>query len=246
MPFELLPVLDTMLDLYRKPRSRERFQDYLATLQGDKKGDMALPISGFNPMAKEHVLHKLEELKALDAEQLMQIALVDVNATTATRLPAAPIRVVLNLADDLHGGWTNRYTTDYDSKFKLSAFVNRNFCAPYFWTSETVTPDLIRLRTREYAFRTVYWLTHARPQTLKEYVAQEAFVAKNTGAANSRHASAQKLREFYDTHQQDDRFNVIFNFLYGDDACISLGFPTFGNPENISGFDFAASLATSV
>jgi hypothetical protein len=246
MSFELLPMLHTMLDLYRKPRSIERFREYLATLQGDTKGDMALPISGFNPMAKEHVLHKLEELMALDAERLMQIALADVNAKTKDLLPVAPVRVVLNLADDLHGGWTNRYTTDYDSKFKISALVSRSFCAPYFWTSESFTPDLIQLRTKAYAFRTIYWLTHSRPKTLKEHVAQEAFVAKNAGATHLYQISAEHLREFYEIHQQEDNYNVIFNFLYGDDACISLGFPIFGNPENTSGFDFAASLAISV
>ena len=68
MQFELLPVIDIMLDLYEKPRTAERFQEYLEVLQGGTKGDLVIPIGNFNPMAKEQALQKLIELKTLHAE----------------------------------------------------------------------------------------------------------------------------------------------------------------------------------
>jgi hypothetical protein len=75
----LIPVIDIMIDLYEQPRTLERFQAYLKTLQSDKKGDLSVPISGFNPMAKEYLLDKLEELKNLGAEQIIQEILNGLN-----------------------------------------------------------------------------------------------------------------------------------------------------------------------
>lgn len=52
MKFQLRPILSEMKDFYSQPISEARFKAYLAKLQGDTKGDMTLPISGFNPMQK--------------------------------------------------------------------------------------------------------------------------------------------------------------------------------------------------
>jgi hypothetical protein len=37
MKFELLATIDIMIDLYEKPRTFERFREYLKTLQGDRR-----------------------------------------------------------------------------------------------------------------------------------------------------------------------------------------------------------------
>ena len=73
MEFTVFPLVGTMIDLYEKPRTVERFQEYIKMLQGETKGDLAFPISGFNPMAKEHVLDQLKELKKIGAEHLSLI-----------------------------------------------------------------------------------------------------------------------------------------------------------------------------
>jgi hypothetical protein len=70
-----------MEELYRQPISPARFQAYLKLLQGEKKGDMRLPIVGYNPMAKGHVLEKIKQLQELEAEKQMVEALREVNAT---------------------------------------------------------------------------------------------------------------------------------------------------------------------
>ncbi|MEL7123458.1 MAG: hypothetical protein AAFO07_28690, partial [Bacteroidota bacterium] len=82
MKFELRPILAEMKELYLQPLSVNRFKEYIARLQGDTKGDLSLPISGFNPMAKEHILQKIEELERLEAEQIMQEVIEEFKTTT--------------------------------------------------------------------------------------------------------------------------------------------------------------------
>jgi len=121
-----------MIDLYSKPRTIESFHEYISILRNGNKGDMVSPIVGFNPMAKDHVVQKLQELKDINAEELMLELINSINKWLAPENSKEEILVVLNLADDLHGAWTNRHTTDYDSKFRIQAFVSRGFCAPHF------------------------------------------------------------------------------------------------------------------
>lgn len=238
MKFELLPTIDIMLKLYEKPRTVERFQEYLKTVQGDTKGDLAMPISGFNPMAKEHLLDKLTELRELKAEQLMVETLAELDSKI-TFQSTDIFKVALNLSDDLKGGWTNRYTTDYDSKFKINALVNRKFCTPIFWTSESFTTELIRERTLEYAWRTVYWVQKPKPKTLRDHVEQEKFVAQQIDYKNLRkRADQEELLTFYNKHQEADNYQLIFNFFYGDAASKSLEFPTYGIKADMAGFEY--------
>jgi hypothetical protein len=237
MKFEVLPTIDIMLDLYEKPRSMERFSAYIKTLQGGTKDDLVVPIMSFNPMAKEHAIQKLLELKNLDAEQIMQDTLPELNAELKNEKDNSTFQVALNLSDDLKGGWTNRYTSDYDSKFKLGALVNRKFCTPIFWTSENFSEESIRERTLEYAYRTIYWLKHPKPKTLEEHVAQEKFAVQKTN--RDQKIDTSESEAFYKTHRDSEDYHIIFNFFYGDAASKSLAFPTFGMSGIMPGFDYA-------
>jgi hypothetical protein len=241
MKFELIPIVDTMFDLYEKPRSQERFQEYISILRDPKNGDLTLPIAGFNPMAKGHILQKLIELKELKAEQVVQDTLQSINITLTGEQDPRTFKVVLNLADDLMGGWTNRYTTDYDSKFKINALVTRTFCTPFFWTSESYTEQLVRSRTLEYTSRTIYWLTNPKPKTLKDHIEQEIYVAEMS-KLNSDNFDAndfELLDNFYSRYQESDDSGIVFNFLYGDSASKSLEFSTHGITGKANGFDYA-------
>lgn len=241
MKFEVFSIIPTMVELYSMPLTRERFQAYITKLQGNTKGDLSMPISGFNPMAKPHVHQKLMELKDLEAEKVMAEALVELNSTLETSNDKI-IQVVLNLADDLKGGWTNHYTTDFDSKFKLNAFVSRNFCTPYFWTSENYTKELIRQRTLEYAARTLYWIQNSKPVTLADHLRQEVFVVEKTCSKQEiSEVDVHFIHEFYEENKDEDDYSVLFNFFYGDEASKSLEYPQYGIGE-IRGFDFARML----
>jgi hypothetical protein len=238
MNFKLLPIVDKMLEFYSSPRSLERFQEYISTLQGDSKGDMQVPITGFNPMAKEHVREKLMKLKNLKAEEIMSETLNRINATLEKQ--EITFQVVLNLADDLKGGWTNRFTTDFDTKFKISALVNRNFCTPYFWTSENYSEEIIAKRTQEYTWRTIHQISFPKPKTLKEHLDQEIVVAVNCETKMSADKNEiALLEEHFSKNKESEDYSLIFNFFYGDEASESLSYPTYGIKGKLTGYDLA-------
>ncbi len=114
---------------------------------------------------------------------------------------------------------------------------------PIFWSSESFTKELIRKRTLEYVFRTISWLTNPKPKTLKEHFEQEMFVARETKDENILSKSDfQELEEFYKKNENTDNYHIIFNFWYGDKASASLGFPTYGIVESVTGFDYSLYL----
>lgn len=241
MTFELLPVVDMMLELYASPRDINRFKKYLSLLQGDTKGDLALPLGGFNPMGKEHVVAKLLQLKVLNAEDIICNTLKKLSGGVAAHHPGTTIKVALNLSDDVAGGWTNRYTSDYQHKFQIQALVKRNFCTPVFWTSEDYSEALIAHRTQEQAYRTLWILDNGKPVTLEDHVMQEAFVAKHVNRA-TQPINDNKLHSFYQQHKDSTDYSLIFCFMYGDEAAASLGYPVFGIATPFAGFKYAVSI----
>jgi hypothetical protein len=134
--------------------------------------------------------------------------------------------VSLCIADDLKGGWTNRHSTEYDTCFKLSGFLGREFCVPVFWSSETYTQDLIIERVKAACFRTIWRLDHPSLRTLGEHLDQEAFVRHKIGLTTKNESS--KIQDFITLHASSEDFGLIFNVLYGDTASESLGMPTYG------------------
>jgi len=217
MKFKLRPILSEIKEFYLKPVSSARFREYIAKLEGDKKGDLVLPISGYNPMAKEHILRKIEALESLDAECLMEDTIQAFNQEIDNN-SEAKIEVVLNIADDLKGGWTNHYTTDFDSKFKLNALVARKFCAPYLWTSENYDKSLIQSRTRAYLSRTLYWLTNPKPKILEEHLKQEIFVFKNNNLEEDcsvMNMQFEIIEAYNQMNKYTEAYDLIFNFFMG-------------------------------
>lgn len=239
MAFQLKPILSEIKDFYSKPISSERFKEYISKLQGNTKGDLTLPIGGFNPMAKEHILEKIDELEQLGAEKLMEKTIIEFNSTIKESIDEEFL-VVLNIADDLKGGWTNYYSTDFDSKFKLNAFVNRKFCVPYFWTSESYSSEVIKIRTIEYLSRTLYRILNPQPKTLEEYLEQEIYVATmaNYGDNIIDKTSFKEIEKYYLVNKDSEEYDRIFNFFYGNNGSESLGYKKYGIIETL-GFDYA-------
>lgn len=243
MTFQVIPVIDTMLELYRQAPTPARFQQYLKLLQGNSKGDLLLPLGGFNPMAKTYATDRLHELKALGAEEIAAGISQDLNQTLL-QAPDKHIGIALNLSDDLNGGWTNRYTSDYDSKFRTNALLSRNFCTAIFWTGEVFSTELIRQRILEYAWRTVYRQSQEAPVTLQEHIAQESFVAAQVQGSVRLHEESLALTEkLYRQHKHSGDYHTIFNFLYGSKASASLAFPVRFELEDFAGYDYAALTA---
>lgn len=242
MKFELVPILSVMEKFYEKPISRMRFQEYLSLLQ-NKKGDLRLPIGGYNPMAKTHILDKINSLKVINAEAILADTISFLNSKK-TISSSKTIKVVLNLADDFKGGWTNFYTTDFDSKFKINALVERYFCAPFFYTSEDITEEMIKTRTLEYAYRTLFWLKNSRLKTLEDHVKQEIYVFKhvNYTVNFNENLDFKAIKQFYLNHKITEDYSKLFNFFYGDKASKHLNYTTYGI-EDVNGFDYAKRLS---
>ena len=228
MQFHLLPTLDTMYNLYLKPRNVQRFrEDYLRLLQGERNADMIMPIGQWNPMAKEHILGKISALQKLNAEPYVAEILKGINREQPSLQDDRNIGVSICIADDLMGGWTNRFTTDYDNRFKINALIQRNFCTPLFWSGEDYDVDKIRTRTLEACYRTLYWLSHSKPLTLADHLQQELFVAQKSGLTLAK-KGRETLTAFYELHKNKADYPLIFSYFYGDEACRSLNFPIFG------------------
>jgi hypothetical protein len=126
-----LPVLGVLRDLYAQPRDFERFRNYLDAMLGGT-GDIVLPITGANPMAKEHALRAVDRLLALGAEQIAAGAAQE----AAARLRGAPgsLKTALVLMDDALGGWTNRYITEATDRFGAPPPAHRRFATGMAWT----------------------------------------------------------------------------------------------------------------
>lgn len=242
MPFTLLPVLASMQKLYALPRTPARFQAYLRLLQGNTKADLAVPVQHFNPMAKEALVARLAELQRLGAEDLAATVLPGLQATASPGEPL--IQVALNLADDAHGGWTNRATTDFANKFALGAALKRGFCTPILWASEEFSPTLIRRRTLAQAWRCRYRLAQPTPRTLAEYLAQEVYVARQLGPlAAPAPASLPATLAAYEAHAAATDTPTLLAFFYGDEAARQLGHPPLGGLAPGAGFALARAWA---
>jgi len=188
---------------------------------------------------KFQFIQKIEELEHIAAEVIMERTISEFNSNLDVH-NSEKIIVVMNIADDLKGSWTNFYTTDYASKFKLNALINRKFCVPYFWTSETYTEELITIRTKEYLSRTLYRIDNPNPKSLEDHLEQEIFVSKKT-VGNSFKISESNLEEtnaFYLENKNSEDYNLIFNFFYGDEGSENLGYKQYGN-KGKTGFDYA-------
>jgi hypothetical protein len=224
--FTLLPVLDIMLDFYKKPPSPARFQDYLNLMTPNRK-DVVLPISAYNPMAKEHVLTQLEALKALNTEGVMEAVISKVNEKTGVNEPK--FQVALVLADNLKGGWTNRILTDYNSKFADNFNqVKRPFCTPFFWSSENFTIEKIEKRVEEYLWRTVFQVEKGFNKTLLHHLEQETFVKEMMGVEELIYEEGELVQELFERNKRATSEPFILAFLYGDEAVEHLGHRSIG------------------
>ncbi|HET6226288.1 MAG TPA: hypothetical protein VFF27_08420 [Bacteroidia bacterium] len=245
MEFQLLPVVDVMVELYQTPINADRFTNYMKILQGNSPGNISMPITYYNPMGKAHVLKKLMELKALGVEDVMQDTLTAINKMLSSD-DGKKIQVSPALADDLGGGWTNRYTTDYDSKFNVNDMFKRNFCTPLFWVSENYSVEIIKERTADYCARAFYRASTPQPTTLGDHIKQEAFVADHNifKIKEAPLTNSSTIHTLFKSHKDSSSYPTIFNFLYGDSASKELGHSAYGIRDEWAGYRYATLLKT--
>lgn len=241
MQFELVPIFERMLELYQAPRDIGRFKSYLQLLEGNTNADLELPITGFNPMAGEHVRERLLNWAEIGAEKIALTLATDLTESTKAFFPERNIKLVLNLADDVKGAWTNHFATDFDNKFKMQGYVARDFCPITLWVSEPVTITVLTNRIQEQVHRFIYFTQHGRPTQLIQMLQQEKFVAKSLGHKSNLQASDFELHQNYFERQLGtEEYLKQFAFFYGDEVSASLAYPLCGLPSKPNGFDYAS------
>lgn len=232
MTLSFLPLLQIQRDLYALPRGIERFREYIKTMTDAETGDLALPLVAMNPMGKDHIPALIDEYIALGAEQIARDTIASATAE-AVALQTKPYKLALVVSDDLKGGWTNRWASEYGHRIEGQAITKRGWLTAILWTSEPASAETVREAVLVEIYRAEYLETHAPPQTLGAMLEQEGYAMARAGCitpsldaddlAYTRDAIAPHL----DAH---DRATVI-PCLFGDPAAIALGYPPQGLSE---------------
>ena len=139
-------------DLYTLPKGPERFNAYLKAMVKPDGTDVRLPpLVAMNPMAKDHVPTLLDSLLTIGAEATA----ADASTEAAKQLEATPgdFKLGLVVADDLKGGWTNRYASEFSHRFEGPAAHKRGWLSAWIWSSEAPTLAAVREEVKRVVFR---------------------------------------------------------------------------------------------
>lgn len=226
MQLEVLATLAALRELYSQPRDPARFRRYLELLTGGGD-DLALPITAANPMARPHVLAHVEALLALDAEAVVA---EELTALAGRADEPGRLRVAVVVADDIAGGWTNRYTTDAQHRFESAGFLVRDFAAVLLFVSEPPTLDRLREEARSCVHRATYQRANGRPRTLLDHLRQEREVLTRANASFPLAPLDEGVRARVRGHGTASDPPTIYACLYGDEAARQLGYAPLGLP----------------
>jgi hypothetical protein len=228
MKLEYVPLLQVQRDLYSMPRGMERFQAYLATMVDPGTRDLKLPLVVMNPMGKEHVPALLDEYLAFDVDGLAARAVAEAEA----RLAHAPgeFKVTLVISDDLRGGWTNRYTSEFGHRFQSKAYYRRGWLTGILWTSERAAVQTAREEVLQAVYRGAYIEEHGFARTLREMLAQEGYALARAGCTQPAldPEELEYTREVIAPHLDTTDYPICFACVFGDEAANSLGYAPLG------------------
>src|SRR5262245_5338729 len=152
MKLEYVPLLPIQRELHNIPRSPARFDEYLRTILNDDRTDVELvPLLLMNPMGKDHVTALLDALLALHADGIAARTFAEASA----RLAAGPgaFKAAVVVADDLMGGWTNRWAYEYDLR-RPGPGHKRFWVTGILWSSEPAPERVVRREARTTRSRT--------------------------------------------------------------------------------------------
>lgn len=208
------------------PRSRARFDIYLKLLRGDTD-DVALPpLIPANPMAREHVADRIDALLDLDVENYAAQIVEQAGRELDFK---QDYRHGLTIADDVMGGWTNRYTTEAAAWFTNDGDLKRGWMTTLLWAGEIPSLKIIRQEVRRTVYRAYFYLERGRPETLGEILAQEGEAARFAGM--DQHLDPADLAysiQIIKPMIAIEKFPVQMAIMYGDEAASQLGYPRQG------------------
>ena len=232
---DYVPLLPMQRELQSLPRDYARFRQYLRMVMNkDGTAPELLPLLLANPMAKDHVTVLLDALLALDADGLAARVASEALAEL-TEIPG-DFNATLVVADDLMGGWTNRYSYEFDLRFKCGAYaplprwLKRYWVYGVLWTSEPASERAVREAILTAVYRTAYVYQHGNARTLREMRAQEGQVMARAGCTGPV-LDAEDIaytREVLDPFLDADDMRTAIECLFGDAAGRTLGFTPRG------------------
>jgi hypothetical protein len=226
---EFVPLLQIQRDLYSISRGPERFTAYLKTMVSPDGTDVRLPpLVTMNPMGKDHLPALLDSLLAIGAEATA----ADASTEAANQLDGTPgnFKLGLVVADDLKGGWTNRYASEFFHRFEGPAAHKRGWLSAWIWSSETPTLAAVREEVQGVVFRAAYVIEHGAALNLADMLAQEGNVMAMAGCSEPS-LDAPDLdytREVLRPHLQATDLPTLIPCLFGDSAAHALGYPPQG------------------
>jgi hypothetical protein len=143
------------------------------------------------------------------------------------------------LADDVGGGWTNRYTTEAMVRFPSRGALKRPFATALVWTSESAAADAIPEEVLAAIYRVAYQQRFGLPSSLKSRLEQEGLAGVFAGAQPClRPSELERARDVVHAMGDDPPYPAVFAALYGDAAAEELGYQQLGLPPR-AGFGMA-------
>jgi hypothetical protein len=230
MDLEFVPLLQVQRDLYRLPRGMERFRAYLQTMVDANTGDLELPLVAMNPMGKDHVPALLDRLLELQAEYVCEVAV----ASVREQLKNEPgrFKVGLVVADDAHGGWTNRFTSEFSHRFEETALYKRGWIVGLLWTTDPPAQTTVREEILTAIHRAAYIQRHGSAKSLASILAQEGAAMAKAGCVEPtlEPDDLTYTREILEPVLQATDRATLIACLFGDDAANALGY----RPQGLS------------
>jgi hypothetical protein len=230
MKFVAEPMLKILLEVYRVPPGKDRFDAYInAAIAGaTRASDVACPpLVLANPMAKNHANQQLEAWLELGAEEEVTRILEEANQTFSSLKFEALVHVGLTLIDDLKGGWTDSILTDWGLRFPEK--MNLNWVCVPLWTKYPQTLEILRTNTKMAIARLVWQVQNGSATTLREMLVQEgyaqSFANEKVGMPREDLAYTQTVLEPLLEHTDKP---TQLAALYGDDAAKRVGYPALG------------------
>ena len=240
MQLDYVPLLNVQRELCALPRNRARFERYLRTIfQGDELG-MRAPLLAMNPMSKEHVHELLDQLLELDCDAAGAQATTE--ALNQVEDVPGNFKVTLVVADDLKGGWTNRYANEFEYRFgmwsgaaasgqsELPPYLNHFWLFGVLWSSEAPSIALAREAVLTAIFRAAYVHRHGQARTLGDMLRQEGAVMAQAGCTHPAldDDDAEYTREVLTPFLDATDKRTCMECLFGDEPGRTLGFTPQG------------------
>ncbi|QEH32192.1 hypothetical protein OJF2_06610 [Aquisphaera giovannonii] len=248
MQIDHVPLLRIQRELHDLPRGRPRFSAYIRTILNEGGADGArLPLVAMNPMGRDHVTALLDDLLALDADRIAAEAVAEAVPTVA-EIPGS-CKLGLVIADDLMGGWTNRFAFEFTDRFghrddagrpradrvspiapDLPRRAKHSWLSCPLWSSEPASVRAVRESVLATIHRLAYLHRHGPAMTLRDRLAQEGHVLAAAGCeapvldADDLAYTREAIAPFLDAADM----RTAVECLFGDEAARTLGFTPRG------------------